>query len=101
MLSIVFPQLNSFKRSSVFQEFKMIFLVIRNTVRNILSNISDSKIKHVNFLIYSDFMSSSKFLIVKESYISIMFLIISGSSIRRKFCKISHGAKTQNNIIIC
>ena len=38
-------------------------------------------------LISLDFLLSSKFIIVKESYASIIFLIISGSSPRRKFSK--------------
>ena len=35
-----------------------------------------------------------------KKVVSIIFLIISGSSLKRKFSEISHGAETRDNIII-
>ena len=68
-----------------------------------LPNISGSRMNTLLSeynLISLGFLFSSKLIIMKESYVSIIFLIISGSSLGRKFNKISHGAETRDNIFI-
>ena len=51
-------------------------------------------------LISLGFLLSSILIIMKQSYVSIICLIVSGSSLTRKFSKVSHGAVTRDNIII-
>ena len=76
---------------------------LRATLKKGVSNISGSKIKHVNFWIYFDFF---EFLVQCEinyyqrRLVSIIFFIISEFSLRRRFSKISHGADTGDNNIL-